>query len=243
VPRPVEESLPGRPAYFWWLLANLLAICFAVLTWSFCLHIFGNPEIPRNYAILSKLKRLPVLKRYSLTDVPAGNALASKELYKRYYGYSDAQRIKINALLMRNYLTNFDRALLLTYVEGDFQVTQSRALGGKDFFSPGIALRLQALVKPDDFTKAVPYPVFVEMLLPTAQTSISYKPGDLLSLKKSPHCGAVIHVSKISHEGETALLLTAVPIAYGPYQLGNSGFMKLEPPERLRPDASFPAFK
>ena len=59
VPRNVEEPPPKRPPYFWWALANALALCFAVVSWMVCLHVFGNPEIPRNYEILRKIGRLP----------------------------------------------------------------------------------------------------------------------------------------------------------------------------------------
>ncbi len=244
MPRIVEEPPPRRPAYFWWLLANALALCFAVISWAVCLHVFGNPEIPRNYQILGKLGRLPVLKRYTVLDVPNGNALAPKELYKRYFGYSEEQRVRVNSLLMRNYLTNFDRPLLLTYVEGDYQVEQVRKLDSNDFLDPGIVIRAQALVKPDDFTKPMPYPVLIEYVFPTNRTSAAdlFKAGDILSVKKSPNCAAVVHVSKIINDDEPALLLTVIPIAYGSYQLGDSSF-QIEPPAVLRPERGFPVFK
>lgn len=245
MPRPSEESATRRPAYFWWLLANGLALCFAVVTWFVCLHVFGKPEIPRNYQILGKLKRLPVLKRYTVLDVPNGNALAPKELYKRYFGYTEVQRIRANSLLMRNYLTNFERPLLLTYIEGDYQIDLIRKLGPKDFLDPGIVIRAQALVKPDDFTKPMPYPVFIEYLYPTNQSAAigAFKVGDVLGVKKSPNCAAVVHVDKIIHDDEPALLLTVIPIAYGPYQIGNAGSFQIEPPALLRPAAGFPVIK
>ena len=245
VPRPTEESPSRRPAYFWWLLANGLAFCFAVVSWFVCLHVFGNPEIPRNYQILGKLKRLPVLKRYTVLDVPNGNALAPKELYKRYFGYTEVQRVRANSLLMRNYLTNFERPLLLTYVEGDYQIDRVRTLGSKDFFNPGIVVRAQALVKPDDFTKPMPYPVFIEYLFPTSLSTAAsaFKIGDILGVKKSPNCAAVVHVDKIIHDDEPALLLTVIPIAYGPYQMGDLGSFQIEPPGVLRPAAGFPVIK
>jgi hypothetical protein len=245
VPRVVEEPPPSRPAYFWWLLANALALCFAVISWAVCLHVFGNPEIPRNYEILGKLGRLPVLKRYTVLDVPNGNALGPKELYKRYFGYTEEQRIRANTLLMRNYLTNFDRPLLLTYIEGDYQVEKVRKLGPDDFLDPGIVIRAQALVKPDDFTKPMPYPVFIEYLFPTAESDAAdlFKVGDILGVKKSPNCAAVVHVSRIINEDEPALLLTVIPIAYGPYLLGNLGSFQIEPPAKLRPDKGFPVFE
>ena len=245
MPRTVEEPPPRRPAYFWWLLANALALSFAVVSWAVCLDIFGNPENPRNYQILGKLGRLPVLKKYPLTDVPDGNALSPKELYKWYFGYTEEQRVRANSLLMRNYLTNFDRPLLLTYVEGDYQIEKVRKLGPKDFFDPGIVIRAQALVKPDDFTKPMPYPVFIEYVFPTPQAEAagSFKPGDLLSVKKSPNCAAVVHIGKIVRDDEPALLLTVIPIAYTSYQLGDTGSFQIEPPTNLRPAAGFPVLK
>lgn len=245
VPRTVEEPPPSRPAYFWWLLANALALCFAIVSWAVCLHVFGNPELPRNYAILDKLGRLPVLKKYTLTDVPDGNGLTPEELYKRYFGYTEEQRQRANSLLIRNYMNNFDRPLLLTYVEGDYQIEKARKLGSADFFDPGIVVRAQAVVKPDDFTKPMPYPVFIEYVFPTRQSELAsaFKPGDILSVKKSPNCAAVIHIDKIVHEDEPALLLTVVPIAYTSYQAGDTGSFQIEPPEKLHPAAGFPVIR
>ncbi|MEO7100824.1 MAG: hypothetical protein ABI162_15795 [Luteolibacter sp.] len=245
MPRTIEEPPPSRPAYFWWLLANALALSFAIVSWFVCLHVFGNPEIPRNYEILGKLGRLPKLKRYTVLDVPNGNALAPKELYKKYFGTTPEQLVRVNSLLMRNYLTNFDRPLLLTYIEGDYQITDVKKLGKTDFFNPGAVIRAQALVKPDDFTKAAPYPVFVEYLFPTDVSAAAeyFKPGDILGVKKSPNCAAVVHVAKVIHEDEPALLLTVIPIAYGSYQIGDTASFAIEPPEKLRPAAGFPVFK
>jgi hypothetical protein len=146
---------------------------------------------------------------------------------------------------MRNYLTNFDRPLLLTYIEGEYQVGEVRKLRSTDFLDPGIVIRAQALVKPDDFTKPLPYPVFIEYLFPTNQAEAAslFKSGDILSVKKSPNCAAVVHISKIIRNDEPALLLTAIPIAYGSYQLGEMGSFQIEPPALLRPAAGFPVFE
>jgi hypothetical protein len=245
VPRNIEPPPPGKPAYFWWLLANALALCFAVFSWMFCLHVFGNPEIPWNYEILRKLKRLPELKRYTVLDVPNGNALSPKELYQKFFGASDEQVARVNSLLMRNYLTNFDRPLLLTYVEGKYQIEEKRALNGTDFFSPGVVVRAQALVKPDEFTNPAPYPVLIEYVFPTKDPAAPgrFNPGDILDVKKSPNCAAIVHVDKVVKDDEPALLLTVIPIAYGPYQVGKSGSFSIEPPDSLHPAAKFPVFK
>ncbi len=245
MPRNVEEPPPRRPAYFWWLLANALALCFAVVSWFVCLDVFGNPEVPRNYQILSRLGRAPVLKTYSLNEIPNGNSLAPKDLYPLYMRHEGAELEKLNSLLLKNYLTNFDRPLLLTYIEGDYQVERSRRMGKGDFFTPGIVVRAQALVKPDDFTKPMPYPVFIEYLFPTSQDDFAagFKVGDILEVKKSPNCAVVVHVAKITHDDQPALLLSVVPILYEKYQLGGSGSFMIEPPGTLHPETGFPVFK
>jgi hypothetical protein len=244
VPRPVEEPPPRRPAYYWWLLANVLALCFAIVSWVVCLDVFGNPETPRNYGILKLLGRSPVLKRYTVLDVPNGNSLSPRELYSRYMSYGEPESARVNSLLMRNYLTNFDRPLLLTYIEGDYQVVGVRKLGPKDFLDPGVVVRAQALVKPNDFTKPMPYPVFIEYVFPTDQAAVdAFHVGDILSVKKSPNCAAVVHFSKVIHDDDPALMLTVIPIAYGPYRIGEGQSFEIEPPLDLRPAAGFPMFK
>lgn len=245
MPRTVEAPPPPKPAYFWWLLANALALCFAVVTWAVCLHIFGNPEIPRNYEILRKLKRLPELKNYSLLDVPNGSSLEPRELYAKFFGTREEHLGRVNNLLMRNYLTNFERPLMLTYIQGRYQIEEVRALGKGDFFDPGFVIRAQALVKPDEFTPEAPYPVVIEYLFPTQETHAmnEFKAGDILEVKKSPNCAAIVHVDKATRDDQQMLLLTVIPIAYVPYQIGSEASFNLGPPEELRPAAGFPVIR
>ena len=246
MPRNVEAPPPpSRPAYFWWLLANALALCFAVISWAVCLHVFTNPEIPRNYEILRKLKRLPELKRYTALDVPNGNAMGPKELYQKFYGGQPEDIARLNKLLMRNYLTNFDRPLMLTYVEGRYRIEEIRDLRPDDFFDPGVVIRAQALVKPDEFTEPAPYPVYIEYVFPTTDEGAAkrFKPGDILEIKKSPNCAAIVHISHPQKDDDKVLLLTVIPIAYGPYQVGKAEPFDIEPPLELRPAAGFPVFK
>lgn len=226
------------------MLANALALCFAVISWVVCLHVFRNIEIPRNYEILRKLHRLPVLQAYSATEVPNGNALGPKELYQKFYGLASKDLERVNSLLMRNYLTNFERPLLLTYLEGDYQVARARELGAADFFNPGFVIRAQALVKPDEFAAPAPYPVHVEYVFPTADVAAAayFKSGDVLGVRKSPNCAALVHVAKVTVDGELVLMLTVIPIAYGPYQIGAVRSFDIRPPTLLRPGAAFPLF-
>jgi hypothetical protein len=245
VPRATEEPAPRRPAYFWWLLANALALCFAVISWTVCLTVFGNPEVPRNYEILRKIGRLPELKRYTLLDVPNGSLLDPKGLYSRFFALNPDQMQWLNSQLMRNYLTNFERPLSLTYIEGDYQVEDLRELGKGDFIEEGFAIRARALVKPDDFTKAVAFPVVIEYVFPTTdKTAVQeFRGGDILTVKKSPNCAAIVHAEKILEGEDQVLCLTVIPIAYGPYRIGDNKTFTINPPKQVSPASGFPVFR
>ena len=245
MPRILDEPKPRQPAYFWWLLANALALCFAVISWAVCLDVFRNIEVARNYEILRKLNRLPKLKAYAVTNVPNGTALGPKDLYQKFFGLGQRDMDRANSLLLRNYLTNFESPLLLTYIEGDYQVRKVRALEAADLFHPGFVVQAQALVKPDEYSAAAHYPVCIEYVFPTDDVTAAtyFKTGDVLGVKKNPNCAAVAHVSKITLDGESALLLTVIPIAYGPYQIGAVRSFDIKPPGRLRPGAGLPMFK
>lgn len=246
MPRAIEEPAPRRPAYFWWLLANALALCFAIVSWTTCLHVFGNPEIPRNYEILRKIGRLPEIERHTVLDVPNGNLLDPRGLYSRFFPLAGKPLERLNTRLLRNYLTNFEQPLALTYIEGDYQIETVRQLGPRDFIPHGFVIRARAMVKPDDFTKAAPYPVVIDHVFPTMDRDAAreFRPGDILEIEKSPNCAAILQIGHIEPaEGEPLLCLTVVPIAYGPYRVGDEARFEVEPPEQVNPGARFPMFE
>jgi len=245
MPKIVEITPPRRPPYFWWLLANALALCFAVISWMVCLHVFGNPEMPRNYGILKKIGRLPELKRHTVLNVPNGNLLDPKGLYSRFFPLTADQLERFNTRLMRNYLTNFEHPLALTYVEGDYRVEKIRLLDDGDFITRGFAIRARALVKPDDFTKPAPYPVIIEYIFPTDETGAAaeFNPEDVLAVRKSPNCAAIIHIERVLETDEPLVCLTVAPIAYGPYRVGEELTFGIEPPAEVNPAGRFPLFR
>ncbi len=244
MPRLSDDPPPSRPPYLWWFLANALALSFAVLSWALCLHVFGHPEIPRNYLILEKIGRAPELKRHTVLDAPNVAALEPRELYNRFFALDEPSRDRLNTVLMRNYLTNFQRPLMLTYIQGDYAIEQIRVLDENDFLTPGFAVRARAMVKPDDFTEAAPYPVVIEYLFPTPETDMAgrFSNGDTLEVRKSPNCAAILHIARTIENDEPALLLTVVPIAYGPYRIDEETTFDIEVPMHLNPGAEFPLF-
>ena len=135
--------------------------------------------------------------------------------------------------------------MALTYIEGDYQVEKVRELGKRDFLSPGFVVRGRALVKPDEYSKPAPFPVVIEYVFPTdeADTAQEFRPDDVLSVKKSPNCAAIIHAGHLMVGDEQVLCFTVIPIAYGPYRIGESITFGIEPPAEIRPSAEFPMFK
>jgi hypothetical protein len=55
----IEEFVKSRPPLFWWLLANILAIAFAITSWVICLNLFRDPTNAKSYQLMIKVGRLP----------------------------------------------------------------------------------------------------------------------------------------------------------------------------------------
>ncbi|WP_035604425.1 hypothetical protein [Haloferula sp. BvORR071] len=239
---PPKKKRP--PAFYWWTLANVLALCLAVLTWLLCLHIFGHPEIPRNYEILRKLHRTVPPEDLSELNAPAAESADPRAFFRRYAALKDEDLKLLNAALMRNYLTNLKEKNLIQYAEGDYRIDKVRLLGPDDVFQPGFAVRAQAMVRPDELTDAAPWPVMIEYLFPTNETSASswMSPGDMLKVSKFPNCAMLLHVSRSEGEDTPVICLTVVPIAFGEFQVGKNRAFTLEVPKELNPGGFLPVF-
>lgn len=234
-----------KPHFYWWTLANTLAACVAVLSWVLCLHVFGNPEIPKNYELLRKLGRAEPAVGFTLQEAPPGQAADPRALYRRYAELDEDAVRRLNRSLMRNYLTQLKQPGLIQYVEGDFRITHVRELTEDDLFHPGIAVRGRAMVKPTEFTEAQPWPVTIDYLFPTAnERALSwFRTGDLLEVSKVPNCAHLMHVARASAEDTPIVQLTVVPIVMGEYRLGENRSFTISTPEELNPAASFPLFE
>jgi hypothetical protein len=244
MPKEEPKVWKRKPHYYWWTLANTVAACLAILCWLMCLHVFGHPEIPRNYRILEKLGRTDPPVGFSLQEAPPGEAADPRALYRRYGELPTPALASLNSALMRNYLKSLDEPGLIQYVEGEFVVTDVRALNDDDLFHPGFAVRGQAMIQPDEFSEAAPWPVTIDYLFPTHDLAARewFRPGDQLAVSKVPNCAMVLRVVR-NDQGDTPVVqLTVVPIAMGDYQVGEESEFTVSTPERLNPAASFPVF-
>lgn len=239
---PVRRRRRGH--YYWWTLANVLAACVAILSWVLCLHVFGHPEIPRNYDLLKKLGRTESAVGFSLQEAPPGEAADPRALYRRYAELGDEATARLNRALMRNYLTGLEERGLIQYVEGDFEITHVRELDDGDLFPAGFAVRARAMVRPDEFSEPAPWPVTIDYLFPTRNTVASgwFNPGDRLEVSKIPNCAMLMRVGHSEFDDTPLVRLTVVPIAMGEYRIGKDRSFTIVAPELLNPGARFPIF-
>lgn len=241
----IARLLRTKPPLFWWFLANTLALCLAILSWIFFLHVFGSPHISRNYKILEKLDRLQPIQDFDPLSTPTGDAHNPTTLYKKYYSLSDDHLTLLNHELKKNYIGNFKDSRLTTYIQGSFRVLQARKLGADDLVTQGIAIQLQSLVSPDQFHPPTPYLVLLELILPNAPESAlqSFQAGDQIELQKNPNFFAVIHTVRQNRSGDEPLIsLSAIPLVYSAVAPSSGKSVPISPPDRLNLSGTFPIF-
>ena len=183
-------------------------------------------------------------KNFKFATLPDGSLSGPEQLYRKFFGLSESQYEDLNLQFRQNFLSNFEDPVGVNYIEGDYRVLEVKPFREYDFLIEGFAVRAQAMVKPDDFSEAAPYPVVIEYLFPTADPTAAgrFKPGEMLTLQKGPYCGTVIYVGKHLEGDEQVVRLTIMPLAYSPCHLGGGRPFELQVPERLRPSGTFPVF-
>ena len=232
-----------RPPLFWWLLANILAIAFAIASWVVCLNLFRDPTHPTSYEWMLKVGRIDPLESFSPTTAPTPVKVSSPlELEAQFQSISDDELVVLNHELRRSYLTNFERSRTLTYVTGEFRILEVRALTSDDFLTSGAVVKAQALIRPDKITEPIPYPVYLECLFPSQDEATNlFNIGDSLVLKKIPDCAAILNVDRTPYEDSTALLLTVVPLCAVEYTSPDGTTISISPPEKANVAANLPA--
>lgn len=240
-----DDVAPGRPAYFWWFIANGVALCFAVASWLLCLEVFGNPEVPRNYEILRKIGRLHELKLFPADDLPDGVTLDAAELYSRFYPSPNAQLAKFNARMLRNYLTNFDSPETVVHVEGEYRIEKVRKLKEGDFISSGVVVRARAMVAPDEGLDPTPYPVWVDCVIPTRDESAAqaFSIGGMLKLGGVETKVTLLHVGRVAAGADQVLCFTVTPLAAGVFRVSEGKRIDTKAPAQVRPAAVFPLIR
>ncbi|MBT7958767.1 MAG: hypothetical protein HN759_05470 [Akkermansiaceae bacterium] len=240
----IEQLASRRPPWFWWLLALILACCFSILSWSLCISIFNNPQLPRNYEILRKLNRLPVHKAYTFQTAPKHPTSSAATLRKSYLEFNGGELDIVNRSLMHSYLTNFREAVFCTYLVGTYKVTRTRELNKDDVISQGFAVQLRSMIQPDEYSQLTQYPLIAEIIFPTSYSNShkGFHAGDILDLSITPHFASLLHIEKHEQDDDdTIVVLTAVSLA-STLRSPHEGPFDLLPPREVKLDASYPLF-
>jgi hypothetical protein len=234
-----DDDAPRKDgSLFLWAVAILLLIGFAIACWIFSFYVFGHPEKPFSYAILTKLKKLDSPKRFELTQAPLGEFLSAQQLWDRYNAMSNRELERASESLLRNYLRNYklsqDR---VPYVVGTYNILDSYELTDNNLFISGVVALVQSTEAPQVLLEQVftadkkVIPILHRMLL----TGLDFK------LDKNNEISAVINVKRLE---DGRLLFTSVPLLYASYTSSTgSGEFSLEPPLRLNMEAGLPVIK
>ena len=150
------DTDPSKPrgrqdgGLFGWTVLILLLIGVAIFCWIGSFYVFGHPEKPLSYEILSKLKKIESPKRFELTAAPRGEFLRAPQIMERYAAMRPRQLERTNEVLLRNYLRNFKPCDgLVPYVLGTFNILDSFELTGDDFFPSGVVALAQSKENPN----------------------------------------------------------------------------------------------
>lgn len=234
--RDDEDEAPARDgSLFIWAVVILLLIGFAIACWIFSFYVFGHPEKPFSYSILTKLKKLDSPKRYELTSAPRGEFLSAQSLWDRYNVMSNRELERASEALLRNYIRNYKLTQdKVTYVVGTYNILDSYELTENNLFPSGVVALVQSVDAPQVLLEQVftaekkVIPILHRMLL----TGLDFK------LDKNNELSAVVNVRRMD---DGRLLFTTVPLLYASYASSTGpGVFSLEPPSRLNMEAGLP---
>jgi hypothetical protein len=220
-----EEREDNIGSLFLWSVVIVVLLGLNTFSWLFCMYVFGNPEVPFNYQLLTKLERLDPLTGFKPVDAPRGKFHNVKTLYLEHYEYTTENLNAYNGILKRLYLKNYRERDDVKFLSGTFKVESSRELRPDDVFPHGVAVRLQA----EDYPAA-----HVDYVLPSpAGAEIPaehFRPGDVVQIQESATCAALLHVHRMEDDH---VVFTAVPLVVREYETPAGTKLQVAPPEWL----------
>lgn len=209
-----------------WLavLAVLIGLNFA--SWSFCMWVFGQPEHPMNYRLLTKLERLEPIHGFTPVSAPRGKFLSAKDLYAQVYPFSDTELRAYNGILKRSYLKNYVEIENVVFLSGEFTVLAVQPMGEEDVFPAGYVIRGRSTTFPD---------AIVDFALPAEKTpeKFEFAEGQVLKIEESTTCAALLHIERLE---DGTMTFTAVPLVEREYVFNDNAKIAVVPPPMIQID-------
>lgn len=207
--RGEDEGRYVRGNWILWLAVIAVLAGLNLASWSFCIWVFGQPEVPMNYRLLTRLDKLEPIHGFTPSTAPRGKFHSAKGLYSQVYPFGETERKAYNGILKRHYLRNYAERDDAVYLGGEFEVLSSRKLEEGDAFPAGLVVLGRAVQFPDGL---------VELVLPSEETPEAlFEKGTELRIEESATCAAVLHVHR---EGDT-MTFTAVPLVEREFPVAN----------------------
>ena len=218
-----------------WTILILVLVAIAIACWIGSFAVFGQPEKPLSYAILTKLNKLDPPKRFELTSAPRGQFLRPAQILERYSRLTPRELERANGALMRNYLRNYKLTQdLVPYVVGSYNILDSYELTPTDFFLSGVV----ALAQAKDVPQILLEQVFTAEARSVPALKSTLVTGVDLDLRRENELSALVNVSRME---DGRLKATAISILYPSYDSATgSGTFTLEPPAKLNVAAGLP---
>jgi hypothetical protein len=228
--RPVNAPAGGGDPYlFWWTIVIFIMLGLATFSWFFSLYVFNHPEKPKNYRLLTKFKKIEPLTAFSERTAPKGKFFSPKEIYGKFFNYTDIELEAQNAIYKRGYIQNF-YDLSPTYLKGKFIIYKTEELGPTSTFPSGLVVR----AKDPEFPNVSVEFIFPSEALP--KTRMSY--GEQITVTTNDLFACLLHISRLP---EDSLCFTVVPLnAAHRYVQENQETIAIQPPELLNMAGAWP---
>ncbi len=200
--REQDEGRYRSGNHILWMAAIAVLIGLNFASWSFCMWVFGQPEHPMNYKLLSRLEKLDPIKGFTPVAAPRGDFYSAKDLYAEVYPLTPTGLGVYNGIRKRSYIKNFVDAEDVTFISGEYRVISVQSLEEGDVFSVGRVIRAASTTFPD---------LVLDLVLPVLDLSEEFEllEGSLIEVPESTFCAAVLHIDR---PDEVTMIVTATPL-------------------------------
>lgn len=233
--REEDDGLYAGGNVILWIAAIAVLVGLNFASWSFCMWVFGQPEHPMNYRLLTRLEKLDPIFGVSPVSAPRGKFYSAKDLYSQVYPFNPTQLTAYNGILKRYYLKNYLERDDVTYLSGEFRVLSVQRMGANDVYTSGLVIRGQSTTFPD---------AILDLALPTPDVPEKFDlaPGQIIRVEESAMCAAVLNVDRLQ---DSTMIFTAVPLISKTsggkpvpmeHQFADGAVIAVSPPERIQID-------
>lgn len=225
--RQSREQDEGRYAsgnLILWLAVIAVLVGMNFASWSFCMWVFGQPEHPMNYQLLTKLDRLDPIHGFKPVSAPRGKFVSAKDLYAKVYPFSPMELRAYNGILKRSYLKNYLEQENVLFLSGEFTVLSVQPMGPEDVFPSGFVIRGRSTTFPDGI---------VDFPLPSEKTPAKFplSAGQVFKVEESSTCAAILNIARLD---DGTMIFTAVPLVERVYEFTNEATIKVKIPPKIR---------